>query len=132
MLWMAKHTNVPECMMCSYIYIFSPSFFFLFCRYLIDSKWFKSFKRFVGMDDAWDTFGGMDDHPGPIDNSPLFNGMFFHLCCPVLHVGYMALTTAPVMNSEHTSYLPDGGNKDFFHVCHLLKSCIAPLHGWLF
>lgn len=44
-------------------------------RYLIDSKWFKSFKHYVGMDDAWDTSGGTDDHPGPIDNSPLFNGV---------------------------------------------------------
>jgi hypothetical protein len=105
-------------------------YIFFFFRYLIDSKWFKSFKRYVGMDDAWDTFGGMDDPPGPIDNSSLFNGVYFHLYCPILHVGYMALTAAPVMNSVQTSYLPDGGNKDFF--CHLLKPFIAPLHGWLF
>lgn len=84
------------------------------------------------MDDAWDTFGGMDDHPGSIDNSSLFIGVYFHLYCPILHVSYMALTAAPVMNSEQTSYLPDGRNKGFFHVCHLLKTCIAPLRGWLF
>jgi hypothetical protein len=48
---------------------------------LIDSKWFKSFKRYVGIDDAWDTSGGTVDHPGPIDNSPLFNGVYFHLYC---------------------------------------------------
>ncbi|PNF33355.1 Ubiquitin carboxyl-terminal hydrolase 15 [Cryptotermes secundus] len=41
--------------------------------YLIDSKWFKSFKHYVGMDDAWDTSSGTDSHPGPIDNNPLFN-----------------------------------------------------------
>jgi hypothetical protein len=52
----------------------------LCCRYLIDSKWFKNFKHCVGMDDAGDTTGDTDDHPGPIDNSPLFNGMYFHLC----------------------------------------------------
>jgi len=38
----------------------------------------------------------------------------------------MALTAAAVMNSEQTSYLPEGGNMDFFHVCHLLKPWIAP------
>jgi len=38
----------------------------------------------------------------------------------------MALTAAAVMNSEQTSYLLGGGNMDFFHVCHLLKPCIAP------
>jgi hypothetical protein len=31
------------------------------------------------MDEAWDTFGGTDDHPGPIDNSSLFNGVYFRL-----------------------------------------------------
>jgi len=43
-----------------------------------------------------------------------------------LHISYMALTAAAVMNSEQTSYLPEGGYMDFFHVCHLLKPCIAP------
>ncbi|XP_069693943.1 ubiquitin carboxyl-terminal hydrolase 15-like isoform X2 [Periplaneta americana] len=41
--------------------------------FLIDCKWFKNFKRFVGLDEAWDTFGVPDDHPGPIDNSSLFS-----------------------------------------------------------
>jgi hypothetical protein len=50
---------------------------------LIDSKWFKSFKRYVGMDDEWDTYGGMDDHPGAIDNSALFIGVYFHLYSPI-------------------------------------------------
>ena len=45
-----------------------------------------------------------------------------------LHVRYMALTAAGVMNSEQTSYLLEGGNMDFFHACHLLKPCIA-LHS---
>jgi hypothetical protein len=75
---MVKHTNIPESMTwCSTIT------FHVCCRYLIDSKWFKSFKRYVGMDDTWATFGGMDDHPGPIDNSSLFNGVYFHLYYPV-------------------------------------------------
>lgn len=59
---------------------FSPDFNFPLCfRYLIDNNWFKNFKHYVGMDDAWDTSSGTDDHPGPIDNSPLFNGVYFHL-----------------------------------------------------
>lgn len=43
-----------------------------------------------------------------------------------LHFSYVALTAAAVMNSERTSFLPEGGNMDFFHVCHVLKPCIAP------
>jgi hypothetical protein len=35
------------------------------------------------MDDEWDTFGGMDDHPGSIDNSALLNGVYFHLYYPI-------------------------------------------------
>jgi len=72
---MTKHTNIPESMTCSTI--------IFFLRYLIDSKWFKSFKRYVGMDDEWDTYGGMDDHPGAIDNSALFIGVYFHLYSPI-------------------------------------------------
>ena len=43
-----------------------------------------------------------------------------------LDFGYMALTAAPVMNSEQTSNLPEGWNMDLFHVYHLLRPCIAP------
>jgi hypothetical protein len=30
------------------------------------------------MDGGWDKFGVPDDHPGPIDNSSLFNGAYFN------------------------------------------------------
>ena len=73
---MAKHTNIPESMTCSTI-------FFFFLRYLIDSKWFKFFKRYVGMVDEWDTFRGMAEHPGALDNSALFIGVYFHLYSPI-------------------------------------------------
>ena len=43
-----------------------------------------------------------------------------------LHVSYMAVIAAAVINSEQTSYILEVGNMDFFHVCHLLKPCIAP------
>lgn len=40
--------------------------------YLVDAKWFKQWKKYVGFDD-WDkTFMGEKDvFPGPVDNSPL-------------------------------------------------------------
>ncbi|XP_013412555.1 ubiquitin carboxyl-terminal hydrolase 15 isoform X3 [Lingula anatina] len=40
--------------------------------YLVDAKWFKQWKKYVGFD-AWDTVntGEQTAYPGPIDNSPL-------------------------------------------------------------
>ncbi|KAF8782774.1 Ubiquitin carboxyl-terminal hydrolase 15 like protein [Argiope bruennichi] len=39
---------------------------------LIDNKWFKQWKKYVGYDN-WETanVGDRATHPGPIDNSPL-------------------------------------------------------------
>ena len=44
-------------------------------RYLVDCRWFKQWKKFVGFD-TWDQFGIGDqlNHPGPIDNSSLVAG----------------------------------------------------------
>ena len=44
-------------------------------RYLIDTKWFKQWKKYVGFDN-WDTsyVGDQSANPGPIDNSPLLKG----------------------------------------------------------
>lgn len=44
-------------------------------RYLIDNKWFKQWKRYVGYD-SWDAcnIGEQSTFPGPIDNSPLLKG----------------------------------------------------------
>jgi ubiquitin carboxyl-terminal hydrolase 4/11/15 len=41
--------------------------------YLVDTKWFKQWKKYVGYD-SWDTsfVGDQSANPGPIDNSPLF------------------------------------------------------------
>jgi len=41
--------------------------------YLIDTKWFKQWKRYVGFD-SWDTscVGDQSAYPGNIDNTPLF------------------------------------------------------------
>ncbi|KAM6062118.1 ubiquitin carboxyl-terminal hydrolase 4 isoform 2-T2 [Chlamydotis macqueenii] len=41
--------------------------------YLVDSRWFKQWKKYVGFD-SWDVFGVGDPglFPGPIDNSGLF------------------------------------------------------------
>ncbi|KAM6387377.1 ubiquitin carboxyl-terminal hydrolase 4 isoform 2-T2 [Pluvialis apricaria] len=42
--------------------------------YLVDSRWFKQWKKYVGFD-SWDMFGAGDPSlfPGPIDNSGLFS-----------------------------------------------------------
>lgn len=48
---------------------------FYFNRYLIDCRWLKQWKKFVGYD-TWDQFsvGEELNNPGPIDNSSLFAG----------------------------------------------------------
>ncbi|XP_071611894.1 ubiquitin carboxyl-terminal hydrolase 4 isoform X1 [Heliangelus exortis] len=42
--------------------------------YLVDSRWFKQWKKYVGFD-SWDMFGAGDPslYPGPVDNSGLFS-----------------------------------------------------------
>ncbi|XP_069721653.1 ubiquitin carboxyl-terminal hydrolase 4 isoform X2 [Phaenicophaeus curvirostris] len=42
--------------------------------YLVDSRWFKQWKKYVGFD-SWDMFGAGDPslYPGPIDNTGLFD-----------------------------------------------------------
>lgn len=44
-------------------------------RYLIDSRWFKQWKKYVGFD-SWDMYnvGERSLFPGPVDNSGLFSG----------------------------------------------------------
>ena len=44
-------------------------------RYIVDSRWFKQWKRYVGWD-AWDqsSKGNESAMPGPIDNSNLLTG----------------------------------------------------------
>ena len=46
------------------------------CRYLVDSRWFKQWKKDVGFE-SWeaDKAGTESMHPGPVDNSGLFKGM---------------------------------------------------------
>ncbi len=42
-------------------------------RYLIEARWFKQCKKYLGLSDGDDGGGGGGDaHPGPIDNSHLF------------------------------------------------------------
>uniref|UniRef100_A0A8C8G702 Ubiquitin carboxyl-terminal hydrolase n=1 Tax=Oncorhynchus tshawytscha TaxID=74940 RepID=A0A8C8G702_ONCTS len=45
-----------------------------FCRFLIDSRWFKQWKKYVGFD-SWDMYnvGEHSLYPGPVDNSGLFS-----------------------------------------------------------
>ena len=61
----------------------------LFFRYLIDSRWFKQWKKYVGFD-SWDMYnvGERSLYPGPVDNSGLFSGKIVIFketlmgCCP--------------------------------------------------
>ena len=48
----------------------------LFVRFLLDIRWFKQWKKYVGYD-SWDTLNAGDEtyNPGPIDNSALFKGL---------------------------------------------------------
>ena len=45
-------------------------------RYLIDVRWLKQWKKYVGFE-SWqqEHMGSQDAHPGPMDNSCLFKGM---------------------------------------------------------
>lgn len=44
-------------------------------RYLVDSHWFKQWKKYVGFD-SWDKYqmGEQNVYPGPVDNSGLLKG----------------------------------------------------------
>lgn len=56
-----------------------------FCRFLIDSRWFKQWKKYVGFD-SWDMYnvGEHSLYPGPVDNSGLFSGNA-HIHWHILH-----------------------------------------------
>ena len=46
------------------------------CRYLVDHKWLKQWKKYTGFDN-WDQFnaGNESAYPGPIDNANLLKGI---------------------------------------------------------
>ena len=43
-------------------------------RYLVDVRWMKQWKKYVGYDQDQSSAGLDSAHPGPIDNSNLFKG----------------------------------------------------------
>ncbi len=45
-------------------------------RYLIDTRWFKQWQRYVGYNIRFQETGQKSGNPGPIDNSNLFMGKF--------------------------------------------------------
>ena len=51
------------------------------CRYLVDVRWVKQWKKYVGYD-QWDqNLAGQDSaSPGPMDNSNLFKGTVAYHC----------------------------------------------------
>jgi len=52
-----------------------------YCRYLIDVRWLKLWKKYVGYDE-WETgmVGEESANPGPIDNSNLLEGASSVFC----------------------------------------------------
>ena len=48
-------------------------------RFLVDVKWLKQWKKYVGYD-QWDQYhvGQVSANPGPIDNANLFKGRHVH------------------------------------------------------
>ena len=44
-------------------------------RYILDIKWFKQWKSYVGYE-SWDHYnvGEESANPGPIDNTPIYQG----------------------------------------------------------
>ena len=51
----------------------------LILRYLIDQRWWKQWKKYVGYDTENPFVAGEEiNDPGPIDNSSLFAGKILH------------------------------------------------------
>ena len=57
------------------------------CRYLIDIRWLKQWKKYVGYDE-WESgmIGEETANPGPIDNSNLLEGAGGVLVCLVINI----------------------------------------------
>lgn len=63
-------SSVPSCFIRAEIILLA-----ILCRYLVDSHWFKQWKKYVGFD-SWDKYqmGDQNVYPGPVDNSGLLRG----------------------------------------------------------
>lgn len=63
-------SSVPSCFIRDEIILLA-----ILCRYLVDSHWFKQWKKYVGFD-SWDKYqmGDQNVYPGPVDNSGLLRG----------------------------------------------------------
>lgn len=48
----------------------------MYSRYILDVKWFKQWKSYVGYE-SWDHYnvGEESSNPGPIDNTPIYQGI---------------------------------------------------------
>ena len=55
---------------------------YIIYRYLIDTRWFKQWKKYVGYDGDNTYVGKKGSDPGPIDNSQLFKGKYLQLLKP--------------------------------------------------
>ena len=58
------------------MYLTSINILYLYVnRYLVDHRWLKQWKKYVGFD-SWDQYhaGNEAANPGPVDNGNLFKG----------------------------------------------------------
>ena len=67
------HTHTIYVHTCKYMYTHTHTCTHI--RYLVDVRWMKQWKRYVGDDQEDQSQVGLDSaNPGPIDNSNLFKG----------------------------------------------------------
>ena len=56
-------------------------------RYLLDVRWFKQWKKYVGFE-SWDQqqMGSETAHPGPVDTSCLFKGYYSDVMIVLINI----------------------------------------------
>lgn len=85
-------------------------------RYLIDSRWFKQWKKYVGFD-SWDMYnvGERSLYPGPIDNSGLFSGKTGIFKRQIIWCVF-ALETCTLIRWMHRKFISNSFDFIFFSI----------------
>lgn len=98
-------------------------------RYLIDSRWFKQWKKYVGFD-SWDMYnvGERSLYPGPIDNSGLFSGKTELQYIPIFYQSfpvclYFLFTYLFCLKDQETQALKE-------HLIDELDYVLVPTEAW--
>jgi len=76
-------------------------------RYLVDSHWFKQWKKYVGFD-SWDKYqmGEQSVYPGPVDNRGLLKGeynSFGNKTSIIKYDLHFAVNNDGALSSEHNN-----------------------------